>query len=271
MAGLRKLLWPLGFSSRYTLHPYEPVDTDYVEALLKSDRPLFKGIERAVPASSISRFANFAMLGGSLITGSIAQGFRTGFSTSWKEMLVNEKNIEKLTEGLLKMRGAALKIGQFISFQDTKKLPPSLIKAMERTRREAYIMPAAQLERVLRNELGNDWQELFEEFDMMPFAAASIVQVHMDKYQGVKVAVKIQYPGIDQSINSDLNNLHRLFEWTNILPRGLFFDALVDHSRQDLINECNYILEAENQTRFASFLEDDPGIFIPKIFNFTWK
>ena len=82
MAGLRKLLWPLGFSSRYTLHPYEPVDTDYVEALLKSDRPLFKGIERAVPASSISRFANFAMLGGSLITGSIAQGFRTGFSTS---------------------------------------------------------------------------------------------------------------------------------------------------------------------------------------------
>ena len=110
------------------------------------------------------------------------------------------------------MRGAALKIGQFISFQDTQKLPPSLIKAMERTRREAYIMPAAQLERVLRNELGNDWQELFEEFDMMPFAAASIGQVHMAKYQGVKVAVKIQYPGIDQSINSDLNNLHRLFE-----------------------------------------------------------
>jgi Predicted unusual protein kinase len=69
-------------------------------------------------------------------------------------MLVSEKNIETLTEGLLKMRGAALKIGQFISFQDSQHLPPSLIKAMERTRREAYIMPGAQLERVLRDELG---------------------------------------------------------------------------------------------------------------------
>ena len=266
MTGLRKFLWPLGFATRYTLHPYETVDLDYVESLLRSDRPIFKGIERSVPASSASRFFNFAMLGSSLIGGSIAQGFRTGFSSSWKDLLVSEKNIEKLTEGLLKMRGAALKIGQYISFQDTQKLPPSLIKAMERTRREAYIMPAAQLERVLRTELGEDWQSLFDEFDMMPFAAASIGQVHMARYQGFKVAVKVQYPGVDQSINSDLNNLYKLFEWTNILPRGLFFDALVDHSRQDLINECNYLLEAENQIKFTELLGDDDGIAIPKVF-----
>jgi aarF domain-containing kinase len=263
---MRKFLTPLGFSTRYTLHPYEPIDTEYIDSILKSDRPLFKGIERSVPASSISRFFNFAVLGGSLVTGSIAQGFKSGFSEPWKDLLVSEKNIEKLTEGLLKMRGAALKIGQFISFQDTQKLPPSLIKAMERTRREAYIMPAAQLERVLINELGPEWQKNFEEFDMMPFAAASIGQVHIAKYKGVKVAVKVQYPGIDQSINSDLNNLYRLFEWTNILPRGLFFDALVDHSREDLIKECNYVLEAENQEKFSELLKNDPGFYIPKVY-----
>ena len=82
---------------------------------------------------------------------------------------------------------------------------------------------------------------------MMPFAAASIGQVHMGKYQGTRVAIKIQYPGVDKSINSDLNNLHRLFEWTKIFPRVFDFDALVKHTRQDLINECNYLLEAENQ------------------------
>ena len=266
MSGLRKFLWPLGFTTRYYLHPYESIDNQDIETMMKSDRPLFKGIERSVPSSSVSRFANFAMLGGSLITGSIAHGFRTGFTTSWKERLVSENNIEKLTEGLLKMRGAALKIGQFISFQDTQKLPPSLIKAMERTRREAYIMPAAQLERVLKTELGNDWQTFFDEFDMMPFAAASIGQVHIAKYKGIKVAVKIQYPGIDESINSDLNNLSRLFEWTNILPRGLFVDALVNNSRQDLVNECNYTLEAENQMRFADLLKEDSGFFVPKVF-----
>ena len=86
MTGLRKFLWPLGFSTRYTTHPYEPVDTEKIESLLKSDRPLFVGIERSVPSSAFSRVANFAWLGGSLITGSIAQGFRTGFSESWKSL-----------------------------------------------------------------------------------------------------------------------------------------------------------------------------------------
>lgn len=266
MAGLRKFLLPLGFNTRYTLHTCDQVDLDYVEQILKSDRPLFKGVERAVPASSVSRFANFAWLGGSLVAGSIFQGFRTGFTVPWKELMVNEGNIEKLTEGLLKMRGAALKIGQFISFQDTQKMPPSLIKAMEKTRREAYIMPAAQLQRVLREELGENWASTFDEFDMMPFAAASIGQVHKAKYKGIQVAVKIQYPGIDKSINSDLNNLHNLFTWTNVLPRGLFFDALVDHSRQDLINECDYLLEAESQLKFTEILKNEKGISVPKVF-----
>lgn len=80
MSVLRKFLFPLGFTTRYTLHPLEPVNTDFIDSILKSDRPLFKGIERSVPASTVSRFFNFAALGGSLITGSIAQGFRTGFS-----------------------------------------------------------------------------------------------------------------------------------------------------------------------------------------------
>ena len=60
MTGLRKFLWPLGFSTRYTTHPYEPVDTGKIESLLKSDRPLFVGIERSVPSSAFSRVANFA-------------------------------------------------------------------------------------------------------------------------------------------------------------------------------------------------------------------
>lgn len=269
MTGLRKFLLPLGFNTRYIYHPYEPIQSDNIETIetiLVSDRPMFKGVERSVPSSSLSRIYNFAKLGGSIMTGALYSKVSSGFNSSWKESLLSEENIEKLTEGLLKMRGAALKLGQFISFQDSKKLPPSLVKAMERTRREAYIMPAAQLERVLREELGEDWEKKFDEFEMMPFAAASIGQVHVARYQGKKVAVKIQYPGIEQSIDSDLNNLYRLFQWTNILPRGLFADALVENSREDLVNECNYLLEAQNQMKFAELLKNDKNFFVPKVF-----
>jgi aarF domain-containing kinase len=273
MVGFRKFLIPFGFSTRYNYHAFPPrvsaeeeASESFLNSLMSSDRPIFNGIERAVPSSSISRLVNFTMLGSSLVAGTFSSGFRSGFSSSWKDMVLSEKNIETLTEGLLKMRGAALKIGQFISFQENQKLPPSLLKAMEKTRREAYIMPSTQLQKVLIAELGEDWESKFDSFEMTPFAAASIGQVHVAFCGGRKVAVKIQYPGIENSIDSDLDNLYRLFTWTNFLPRGLFFDALVNNSREDLKNECNYSLEAQNQNRFRELLKNDPGFYVPKVF-----
>lgn len=273
MSNFRKFLIPLGFNTRYVSHPFpvhlgeeETISEAFLSTMMASDRPIFSGIERAVPSSSISRFYNFALLGSSLVTGTLSKGVRSGFTASWEEMIMSDKNIETLTEGLLKMRGAALKIGQFLSFQDNVKLPPSLVKAMEKTRREAYIMPSTQLQKVMINELGPDWEQKFDEFELAPFAAASIGQVHKGKYKGVKVAVKIQYPGVANSIDSDLDNLYRLFTWTNFLPRGLFFDALVKHSREDLKNECDYSKEAENQKKFNELLKHNPGFHIAKVF-----
>ena len=274
MLGYRKFLLPLGLNSRYTAHPFpvhltkeETISEAFMSSLMASDRPIFSGIERAVPSSSVSRFYNFALLGTNLISGTLSSGVRSGFSASWQEMVVSEKNIETLTEGLLKMRGAALKIGQFLSFQDDVKLPPGLVKAMEKTRREAYIMPSTQLQKVMITELGPDWEQKFDEFQLSPFAAASIGQVHVAKYKGLKVAVKIQYPGVAGSIDSDLDNLYRLFTWTNFLPKGLFFDALVKHSREDLKNECDYSKEAANQKRFSELLKNNPGFHVAKVFD----
>lgn len=155
-----RFLLPLGFNTRYTHHEFAPRSDLQEEPedniILRSDRPMFSGIERAVPATSISRAYNFAKLGGSLLGGTFSQAVKSGFSGSMQEYALSEKNVEILTEGMLKMRGAALKIGQFVSFQDTQKLPANLLQAMERTRREAYIMPGTQLERVLKKELGED-------------------------------------------------------------------------------------------------------------------
>lgn len=90
------------------------------------------------------------------------------------------------------MRGAALKIGQMLSTMEDRVMPKVLLDSLERARQEADIMPKRQVLRILDKELGANWQEEFREFNLYPFAAASIGQVH-EAYlkNGQKVAVKI--------------------------------------------------------------------------------
>jgi len=207
------------------------------------------------------------MLGSSMIGGTMSNALKNGFSGSWSDFAMNEDNIDRLAEGLLKMRGAALKLGQFMSFQDNSKVPSALMKAMERTRREAYVMPEVQVEMVMRKNFGKSWREMYDSFEIMPFAAASIGQVHKAVYKGVPVAVKIQYPGVADSIDSDLGNLKKLITWTNLIPRGLFVDEMIESIRIDLKNECDYLLEAQHQKRFRQFLADKPEYEIAEVFD----
>lgn len=116
-------------------------------------------------------------------------------------------------------------------------------------------MPKAQLHQQLTSELGEDWRDRFLEFDDVPIAAASIGQVHRGTLRsGERVAVKIQYPGVADSIESDLLNLKRLVTYTNILPRGLYIDEIIRVGQQELTDECNYALEADNQERFRALV-----------------
>jgi aarF domain-containing kinase len=113
--------------------------------------------------------------------------------------------------------------------------------------------------------MGSDWESKFDSFDMEPFAAASIGQVHKAVYQGKEVAVKIQYPGVATSIDSDLYNLKLLLDWTNVFPKGLYLDNLLLHMKGDLVNECNYDMEADNQREFRTLL-NQPGYQIPEVY-----
>jgi aarF domain-containing kinase len=98
------------------------------------------------------------------------------------------------------MRGAALKLGQMLSIQDSlgDTIPPQLQTLLERLQNSADFMPTSQMIGVLQQELGSDWRQSFTEFDEQPFAAASIGQVHRARLRDTNdlVAVKIQYPGM---------------------------------------------------------------------------
>lgn len=114
------------------------------------------------------------------------------------------------------MRGAALKLGQVLSTMEDSTVPPLIKNALERARANADFLPDDQLVAALKGAYGENWKEPFHEFDMMPIAAASIGQVHQAilKKTKEKVAVKIQYPGIAECVDQDMNNFKRVINST---------------------------------------------------------
>jgi aarF domain-containing kinase len=133
---------------------------------------------------------------------------------------------------------------------------------------QADVMPPRQLEAVMSAELGETWREKLggSGFDPVPVAAASIGQVHRAVLpDGRAVAVKVQYPGVAESINSDLVNLRRLLLLGDFLPRGLYLDNIIDVAREELSAECDYVREATSQERFRGLLAGDLAITVPEV------
>ena len=149
---------------------------------------------------------------------------------------------------------------------DSKMLPEPIHAVLQRVQDRADYMPASQRDKVLADNLGPNWRELFSSFDELPMAAASIGQVHgaVLKKTGQPVAVKVQYPGVADSIDSDLNNLSILLTASRLLPRGMYLDKTIANARVELAWECDYLREAECGNRFRQLLQDDPVFMVPE-------
>ncbi|ESO01555.1 hypothetical protein HELRODRAFT_185687 [Helobdella robusta] len=234
-----------------------------------------KSKESKVPGSRVGRIVSFGSLGAGLAIGTLSElalrglGMKTGRQGGAildSNPLLTEANAERIVNTLCRVRGAALKLGQMLSIQDNSLINPSLQKIFERVRQSADFMPMSQMEGVLIKELGPKWRENFLEFDTVPFAAASIGQVHRGVIKdGRPVAVKIQYPGVANSINSDINNLMSLLKVSQVLPEGLYANVALKVARKELSWECDYVREARASEKFRSLLEDDPIFYVPEV------
>lgn len=229
--------------------------------------------ESKVPASRISRLWNYGGLAAGMMAGAIGEGFSRAIGGgSSGSVMLSPGNVERLVSRLSRMRGAALKLGQMMSIQDSKMLPPTIQEVFQRVQDRADYMPAWQRDRVLVSNLGADWRSLFDEFEEKPIAAASIGQVHRAtlKSNGARVAVKIQFPGVADSINSDLDNLAILLAATNLLPKGLYLNKTIDNARTELAWECDYLREAECGARYRELLaaggQEDKVFAVPHIY-----
>lgn len=231
--------------------------------------------ERKVPVTRIGRLANFGGLAVGLGFGALAEvakkSLRSENSTGKKAVLdsspfLSEANAERIVSTLCKVRGAALKLGQMLSIQDDAFINPHLAKIFERVRQSADFMPLKQMMKTLNNDLGPQWRDKLEYFEERPFAAASIGQVHLARMKGGReVAMKIQYPGVAQSINSDVNNLMAVLNMSNMLPEGLFPEHLIDVLRRELALECDYQREAAYAKKFRELLKHHPFFYVPEI------
>ncbi|KAK6496109.1 hypothetical protein TWF481_002132 [Arthrobotrys musiformis] len=221
-----------------------------------------------VPSSRLDRLFHYGSLAAGMTLGALSESVKratgsesTSSTGNGGGLVLNPQNIERLVKTLSKMRGAALKLGQMLSFQDSSFLPPPIQIILSRVQNQADYMPPSQRDSVLVSNLGPNWRSLFSTFDEHPIAAASIGQVHTGTLAstGQKVAIKIQYPGVATSISSDLNNLSILLTATRLLPKGLYLDKTIANARTELGWECDYIREAASQTRFSKIISSSPS------------
>ena len=185
-----------------------------------------------------------------------------------KSALISKKNVTATVDTLKNLRGAAMKFGQLLSLDETVILSPDLAAIFAQLQSSGYSMTPSQLKKVLNHNWGDDWLKHFKYFDVRPFAAASIGQVHKATLKsGEVVAIKVQFPGVKQSIDSDLATLKFIMKTSGMLPENFPLEHYLSQCGDLLKRETNYELEAENINLFSAFLNGSKVIHVPKVYN----
>jgi len=145
-------------------------------------------------------------------------------------------------------------------------LPRELTEVLSRLRDDAHIMPMSQLVPVLQAAWGGSWEENFRCFSFTPLACASIGQVHYAEARtGRKLAVKIQYPGVRNSIDSDVDNVVTLFRTFRLLPPSLEIRPLLAEAKRQLHEEADYLKEAAHLSDYHALMAEDSDFVVPRV------
>lgn len=178
----------------------------------------------------------------------------------------HRKNARRVEQTILQLRGIFIKVGQLISIM-TNFLPEEFRQGLEGLQDQVPARPYKDISRRIQEEFQKTPEELFQEFSQTPISSASIGQVHIARLKtGEKVAVKVQYPDIDEIVRIDLKTLKRIIWIVQLfLPyRGL--DVYYREIRQMILKELDFTEEARNLERIQQNFSDDPHISFPRVF-----
>ncbi len=227
-----------------------------------------------LPTSRIGRTARV----GGLVTG---QGLRWAGMRTANRLRTPERAdaaqqertaalVNELVDQLSRMRGAAMKVGQMISMVELDGLPEDQQRELQTKlaslRDSVPPVPFPKLERMMRDELGGPLTKVFSEFEEQAFAAASIGQVHRAvTVDGEQVAVKVQYPGVAEAVDTDLRNAMLLLPLVKRLAPGIDARSLFAELRERIGEELDYELEAQHQRRVERKFRGHPFILVPRV------
>ncbi len=225
----------------------------------------------SVPTGRVSRLARFVAMASDVAGGMLLDGARQlveGKRPTLNDLLLTPANAFKVMHQFAHLRGAAMKVGQLLSMDAGEMLPRELADILGHLRSEAHQMPQSQLRAALDRQWGRDWQRRFDCFSFKPIAAASIGQVHRARTKdGRELAIKIQYPGVRGSIDSDVDNVSSLLRISGLLPRSLDISPLLREAKRQLHEEADYEREGGYLKRFAALLADSPDFVVPDLYS----
>ena len=227
-----------------------------------------------IPTSRVGRTARIGGLAASQAVrqaGTLATNI--GRSREGKDAALERRQLEaaeQIVAALGTMKGAAMKVGQVLSFLDAGLVPPEHREEFQRKlgalRDAAPTVTFKEMRKVIEEELDDPIDEIFEEFDSEPIAAASIGQVYRARLRdGRQVAVKVQYPGVAAAVRADLQNLGMILRLAKRIAPGMEPKAIGEEIRDRIEDELDYELEAQNQRVLGRIFRGHPFIVVPEV------
>lgn len=224
---------------------------------------------KQLKTSSMDRrlsLAKASLLAGTRWAASSASSF---FSNEEDKELKRKKAMKEQAEYLVaeigKLKGSIVKIGQMMALYGEHFLPEEITQALNTLNNQTVALDWPAIEQQLQAQLGSKLSELT--IDREPLGTASLAQVHRAtrKSDGLELVLKIQYPGVADAIDSDMNLFRNMLKLTRMVPQTREFDQWFEEVREMMHREVNYHLEAQTTRRFAERLKDDPRYIVPEI------
>ena len=227
-----------------------------------------------IPTGRIRRTAKVGgLIGGQAARAAVTRAANLRRTPEQRTEALDRRYLEaamQMVEVLGNMKGAAMKVGQVISFLDVSAIPPEyrdvVQDALAQLRNAAPEVPFRDMRRVLEEDLEQRVPEVFAEFEETAVAAASIGQVYRARlHDGRAVAVKVQYPGADQAVRTDMQNLGLLLRAAKTIAPGLDGQAVAGEIRERILDETDYEAEAIAHRAFAREWRGHPFIHVPDV------
>jgi predicted unusual protein kinase regulating ubiquinone biosynthesis (AarF/ABC1/UbiB family) len=227
-----------------------------------------------IPTSRIARTARLARLAAGQGTRQLGtQAVNLTRDEKGRQVARERRHVEaaeQIVTALGTMKGAAMKMGQVLSFLDVGLVPEPYRDEFQRKlgelRDAAPNVRFSDMRKVIESELGEDLGEVFAEFEEEPIAAASIGQVYRARLpDGREVAVKVQYPGVAQAVRADMQNLGMILRLMKQIAPGIDVKATAEEVRDRIGDELDYELEAQNQRSLARIFRGHPFIVVPDV------